>query len=751
MKLLPIGILLSVICISIRAQDTIYTIVHLDEIAAIAPMKQSSQQIESGPHSSSIITTDESPLATSSSLRGIASKSPNIHIPDYGSTISSTIYMRGLGSRIGTPCVGLYVDDVPQISATAFTFDLQDISSMIVLRGPQSTLYGRNAMAGIICISSTSPLLQPRTSISTGFNSIDAEFSADCSIRHKVNDHTGISASFFFREARGENEAFLTTTSCNKWIDPHQRIGGSLRLLAILKERIKLDFAIRYQHTDEGGYPYWLVDKSTNRDFGALAINNMPTYFRALGTVSAKQQFIMSGRKRLTNVAAFQIHNDCMDIDQDFLATDTFNLRQEQRIRTFSDEIVLRDTHKNCSNTTGIAFIRQWLTTGSFVRFNEGGVRWIGDMMAEGMSSTDTPVKVALADNKIDIPGRYKTPSWQLGIFHQSEISLGESGWNITAGIRINIDRRSIDYSTTSRVNFRVTERDSEISDDLPIGYIKSDYHGNHKKRDVSKQLRLGLSKRLGSNILYISYSEGERSGGYNVQMFADIVSTSFKTTKQFSDNEIKEQVHYMPEQCYNYEAGAHLIFLQKRLTADIATYLMDVENQQVARFAEGGLGRQMVNAGRSRAIGCEAQARYTNPSKLFTSYLSYSYTNSTFSRYTSVVDKTEIDYKGNHIPFGPNMTGSVGIDFIFKHIDVGASSTLTGRVYWDEANSYSEPADAELEAHATIKWSNWRLTVNGTNLTDNERAVFSFESMEHRFAQKNRGRSINFKFNYTF
>lgn len=77
---------------------------------------------------------------------------------DYGSRITSSIYVRGIGARMDQPSVGLNVDNVPYMNKDAYDFDLADISSIEMLRGPQSTLYGRNTMAGVINVTTLSPM-----------------------------------------------------------------------------------------------------------------------------------------------------------------------------------------------------------------------------------------------------------------------------------------------------------------------------------------------------------------------------------------------------------------------------------------------------------------------------------------------------------------------------------------------------------------------------------------------------------------
>ena len=86
-------------------------------------------------------------------------------MPDYGSKLTSPVYIRGIGSRINSPSVGIYVDDVPYFEKAAFDFDFFDIDRVEVLRGPQGTLYGRNTMGGIINVFTKSPLTEKGSKI----------------------------------------------------------------------------------------------------------------------------------------------------------------------------------------------------------------------------------------------------------------------------------------------------------------------------------------------------------------------------------------------------------------------------------------------------------------------------------------------------------------------------------------------------------------------------------------------------------
>ena len=55
--------------------------------------------------------------------------------------MTSTIYVRGIGARIDQPVVGMNVDNISIINKDNYDFDIPDIESIEIVRGPQSTLY----------------------------------------------------------------------------------------------------------------------------------------------------------------------------------------------------------------------------------------------------------------------------------------------------------------------------------------------------------------------------------------------------------------------------------------------------------------------------------------------------------------------------------------------------------------------------------------------------------------------------------
>ena len=131
-------------------------IYNLNAITIISNPKWDSKLFEF-PGSISYLNTGNLDEMNIRSVKDISTVVPNLFIPDYGSKLISSAYIRGIGSRINSPAVGLYVNNVPYLDKSAFDFDFIDIASIEVLKGPQGTLYGRNTMAGLVNIKTLSP------------------------------------------------------------------------------------------------------------------------------------------------------------------------------------------------------------------------------------------------------------------------------------------------------------------------------------------------------------------------------------------------------------------------------------------------------------------------------------------------------------------------------------------------------------------------------------------------------------------
>ena len=147
---------------------------------------------------------------------------PNLHIPDYGSAMTSSIYLRGFGSRMENPVLGFYIDDVPILNKNAYDIDMLDIRRATVFRGPQGTLYGRNAMCGVLSLSTLSPSSYHGLRAGIEYGSANTFF-ARASYYGKTSNGLAIGGGVSFRHSDG----FYTNAFTGERCDPYD--GLSLR------------------------------------------------------------------------------------------------------------------------------------------------------------------------------------------------------------------------------------------------------------------------------------------------------------------------------------------------------------------------------------------------------------------------------------------------------------------------------------------------------------------------------------------
>ena len=137
------------------ANDTIRTY-NLNEVILTSSTKETND-LHTIPAAVSIFSPQQIINRQITSIKDISSFVPNLYMPDYGAKLTSAIYIRGIGARSSGQSIGIYVDNVPYLDKSTFDFELTDIQRIEVLRGPQGTLYGRNAMGGIINVYTISP------------------------------------------------------------------------------------------------------------------------------------------------------------------------------------------------------------------------------------------------------------------------------------------------------------------------------------------------------------------------------------------------------------------------------------------------------------------------------------------------------------------------------------------------------------------------------------------------------------------
>ena len=739
-------------------------VIDIEEVVVIASPKETGKLREL-PNAVSLISQKDMQANQITTLKNVSALVPNFFMPDYGSKITSAVYIRGIGSRINTPAVGLYVDNIPYIDKSAFDFNFYDIERIDILRGPQGTLYGRNTMGGLIKVHTRSPFSYQGTDVKLSYGSKSNYRSASLTHYHRWNEHFAFSAGGYYEGSDG----FFRNAYNGKKIDNMEAGGGRIRAIWLPSDNLKLDFTIGYDYSDEGGYPYYYtgaLNKSKEEykeHIGKISYNRDCGYRRGLFNTGLNIEY--QGNSFIMNaVTGYQNLTDRMYLDQDFLPVDIYNIEQKQRINTLSEEITFKSKkNQRWIWVTGASGFYQWLHTDAPVTFQSEGIQWLENNINKGMASSGMPINLKILSETMPVPGIFDTPVLGAAIFHQSTFNhLLFENLSATVGLRLDYEKNKIDYNSSAAMNIQMYMAGKPMGKPMEqaaefIGKLDDD----HVQLLPKFALKYDFNKQ---NNIYATVSRGFRSGGYNIQMFSELLQSALKQRpgagSAVSDDEIKNLVTYKPEYSWNYEIGSHLSLFGGKLKTDLAAFYMDTRDQQIAKFVESGLGRMMVNAGSSESYGAEVNLTASVNRNLSLNG-SYGYTHSTFKKYDAGKSSSDenIDYSGHYVPFVPRHTMNVGANYSFflggnkwaQSLTVGLNYTGAGKIYWTEKNDVSQSFYGTLNGRISLQAKALQIDFWGRNLTNKDYTTFYFESMERGFDQRSKPLQLGVDVRYHF
>lgn len=759
-------------------------VVDIEEIVVIASPKENTK-LRQLPTSVSLISKHDMQAQQITSLKNISNVVPNIFIPDYGSKLTSAVYIRGIGARINTPAVGLYVDNVPYIDKSAFDFNYYDIERIDILRGPQGTLYGRNTMGGLIKVHTRSPFTYQGTDVKLGAGTYN-NYNASVTKYHRVNEKFAFSAGGFYQHEGG----YFTNEATGKKIDPLDAGGGRVRAIWLPKSNLKFDLNIGYEYSDQGGYAYGAYDKATG-NIAPVNYNDKSGYWRSLLNTSLNIEYQGNGYT-MSAVTGYQHFKDKMTLDQDFTPRSVYTMSQAQKLNAITEEITFKGTSEgNWQWVAGAFGFYQALNTDGPVTFKADGMKMMEDMINKVFPPM--PSMGLKLNESMLTTGKFKTPVASGALYHQSTFNnLFTKGLSLTVGLRLDYEKNYFTYNSETNIGYDYYLSMGKMKIDVPNLNTNIKFDGKTDNDYWQLLPKFALKYEFGNqNNIYASVSRGYRSGGYNVQMFSDLTTNSLQGNmmkdtktklKQVMMNDyhmseaqvdgmlagikipeekllsVEESTIYKPEYSWNYEIGSHLTLFDKKLWLDLAAFYMDTRDQQVARFANTGLGRVTVNAGKSRSIGAEVALR-ASITDAFSLNAAYGYTNAKFNDYrtnSKNSEENDIDYSGNYVPLVPQNTLNVGGEYVIrfnyspiKDITLNANYCGAGKIYYTESNDVSQNFYGTLNASVGVNFQNLNISVWGQNLLNKSYSTFYFETIGETMADKagfmQKGKPIHF------
>ena len=737
-------------------------VVDLDEVVVVAQPKEQ-VRLRLQPVSSSVFGDAQLQQLNVRDLSQLSQFVPSFVMPAYGSRLTSSMYVRGIGSRINNPAVGVYYDNIPLMSKAAFNNHFYMLDRVDILRGPQGTLYGQNTEGGLVRIYSKDPMAYQGTDVQL---SVGSGLYRDVEVAHyhRPSDKLAFTVSGFYSGLKG----FFDNQNFDEKNDKSLEAGGKARLIWQPTQPLKLDWTVDYQWVNQNGFGYgefgqgnYDMDAQLSTTFTDVqdpATTIMNGYKRNMLNTGLSIGYDMD-RLLFTSTTSYQHLKDRMMMDQDYMTPDYLRLEQRQKMNALTQEFVLRSNPHSTLNhqhstidwqhASGLFGSYQWLRTDAPVYFGEDMratlAKTILGYMPERVQSMFTTWEIPT----LEVAEQFHTPQLTLALFHESNIQLTDR-LKATLGFRLNYDKVKIDYNTQALMLLHYAAQMGPRSMEYTNGLLSP----------LTQQLDKGYTQFLpkvaltyslgeGKGNVYALVSKGYRSGGYNIQMFSDILQTDLmangkdisslqnetKTLEHSAEDyaAIEETIGYKPEESWNYELGTHLNLFGGKTHFDLALYYMQIRNQQLSIMEpNSNYGRIMVNAGKSHSCGVETTLRGRAFDNALDWGVSYGFTNAKFDEYDT--------YKDNYVPFVPQHTFNAMADWHIGQFVLGANVTGQGKTWWDEANSFSQKAYALLGAHADYtfpfvdrvndkKMGMMTLSLWGRNLTDTGYNTFAVQS----------------------
>lgn len=588
--------------------------------------------------------------------------------------IQGEAYIRGIGTDISSiaadPSVAFMIDGVylPRLSTSLQ--DLYDVARIEVVKGPQGTLYGRNATGGVINIITKLP--------SDTFG-LDADVLYgnynDQRYRVAVTGPIGDMVSGRISLIHHTRDGYVKNVFLGGTVDPLDTWAGrgSLRI----RPSENVDIVLSGDYSSDRGAPASAV-RVLSADapalfFGGTVTNDPYKVNENLRNKVNNDQYGFSGRltwyrggSTFKSITAYRHSKYKLILDLDGTQANWFIHDPDlQSSSTFSQEFQL------ASNTQGPL---DWLVGAYY--FNEN-------------ASSNYNLFLPLFTVNVNPVATNQTNAYAV---------YGEATYHLTKELSATVGLRYSDEHKKTTV----------LSNSYGVTY--GSFAGSKSWGALTP--KFGIQYNATDDImLYASATRGFKSGGFN--------STAIQTPQSFS-----------PEFVWSYEIGAKTTLWDGKAILDADAFYYDYSNLQVNKYDAVNIVT-LENAARATIKGFEVEAE-VRPIDALTLTANVSVLDATYDKFDTVNPDNPgpgpISLKGNTLVRAPKFTANVSAEY---EIPVGVWGTLTARTnYYYRSRMYFTPFDDPSVAqngfglwNASLQFDNddgrWSVSAYVNNITD--------------------------------
>lgn len=633
-------------------------------------------------------------------VRDITAIVPNLYSNNSGDNRNVTS-IRGITSTSYDPAVATYVDGVNQFTLDTYIPQLFDVERIEVLRGPQGTLYGRNAMAGVINIITKAPGNETR-----GF--VEASLGNYGQQRYGFGVRTPLLKNLFLGVAGmyDANKGFYDNDFDGSDFDKKHNITGNYYLNYAATSA--LSFTLNVKHSinrNKGSFPMVFSPEEAfanpfkvNQNAGTTLVDNV---FNSSLNINYKTQGL-----NITSLTTYQsnyrIYED--PIDGDFSPIDGITIINDYG-KDWNNQKVFTQEFKLSSSASAVyAPLFRW-TAGTYLFHQDSPVKQ-GTHFGEDAAFIDPdafPNSVILNTTEGTSKG--------IAFYGQGTFTISPKV-EATLGLRYDYEEKD----QRVRGDFLMDGMDEPVFETQPDTSATTSFSAFSPKFSLAYHATANTTT-------YATVSRGFRAGGL---------------TQLSSDPSQGVLYAYKPEYSLNVEAGIKNSFLDDRLQVNAALFYINVDDAQVPTLILPDAITVTRNAGELSSKGFEVEIAAL-PAKGLQIEYSFGLTDATYKnlRMPQSVngDAMEINLDGNRQIFTPKHTSMLAAQYNYQ---IGSASKAAivvrgewinlGDQYFDLGNNIKQKGYSIVNAKVGFTLPGFEFMLWGRNLTDETYIAYAYD-----------------------
>lgn len=602
------------------------------------------------------------------------SLTPNVHMVSDQDAATNIITVRGIGTnRNLAASVAYVVDGVVLPDSDAFSADLSDVERIEILKGPQGGLYGRNAIAGVINLTTKRPSNEVEGEVRAGYGSGETYDVFGALSGPVAGERLLGRVTVKYRDTDG----LIENVHTGRNLDAEDALKATARLIWEPTDALTFDLRGSYFEQDVEG-ALWF---STYDVLGTTG-GRIPESLARIKPDQNDDAFSTRRIRDLSLVAEFETDAGTFT---SITAYDDVDVAFREDLDV--TPLTLTNNADQLRETRGVS---------QELRFTSPGDRRLRYIVGGYAQNTKRDV----------------TTSVQLDFCYFVPLPLCPTPPGVESGILIpqNLNTTRGDFeqwALFAQANYDITQSleltlalryDEDSREQLDVLTGRSD---DATFSDLQPKVSLAW-KSTDNVMLYGTYAEGYKSGTFN----------PVPGPGAFFPLVVKQ------EGTDNYELGVKSSWLERRLQVNAAAYYTDYKHAQIFQLDLSTGGQVAINADSAEIKGMEIEIA-ARPLPGLDVNIAYGYTDGTFTDFngTGLND-------GNRLPNSPRSGLSAGARY--EHplnaqmsLVTRADLSRTGQIYFAEDNAVYQPSYSTVDVQLGLQGSSWSATLWGKNVFD--------------------------------